>query len=1080
MLHFMSKSVVAVCALLALSFLVYSQAPTGTITGLVTDQTGAAMSNVTVTITDKATGTARNLVTNAAGLYSAPALPVGDYEVRAQVQGFRTVVRESTVQAGGTFTVDLAMTIGETREVVQVEAATTQINYENNAVQGVIDQDAVKDLPLNGRSFMQLAVLEPGVTILSGSTAQFNALFTVSVLGGGNRTAYTVDGGNISDSIDTGGGTSSLNLSQDVIQEFQLSSVNFDISTDISSGGAINLVTRSGTNQFHGSAYFYYRDHNMSAYPGLQRQTLAPNPFFARRNPGATIGGPIVKDKLFFFFNVEHTNQVQAILTQPNTPLAQAVAGVYDSPYSGTQISARIDYHISPKHSLFARYSHDGNSGFGQVFSPQSNPSNWVRNINWAEQSIIGLTSTLTTNIVNDARIQYSYWSNHNLLSLPSDCVEPTCIGGGLPGLLTVLGTNIGFGAAEVGANANAPQTRNTRRYEFNDSVNWILNSHRLKFGGQVMRIPSVGQWGFCTPYCEGIFGPQYLNGAFGFPKTLSTTNDFWNSPFLSLSTGIFTGIGVGNSQQPPPYDRGDTITESQYRLYIQDTWKVKPDLAVNFGLAWNAQKGYFTPLNQSPFLAPILGANNLGKTPNAYKEFQPIVGLAWSPGDSKKTVIRAGGGIYWDSPPGYYHNRDYASNGPVGDGRATLSTQAFTNIFPGIINLGTQQLLPVGAPIPVGALTTMTLRQFDQIYQQQIGAITAKLAPTPPTSGAYTVTGIDVSKSGIEIFPPRYPIARSYQINAGIQRDLGHNMVLTADYAMRQGENVSQSELDWNLNSRFINGVRTPVIPSCAPSQLFVVGQECSSGPITFWTPEGRSRYNGLLLKLSKRLSNRTQFTASYQLARQRADTGPQDLLNYFASYGQTLPTHVLNIAGSVLLPWGFKLSLNTSYISRLPQNVQVASLFLPGTAPASTSGSEPLPGLPYNCFGVTCSKSDLINAVNNFNSNIAGTKNAQGATIPQVVLPTDFQLGDPTITQDFALQKTISIKERVKFLLTGQVFNAFNISNLTGYQFTLDTKAANPATQTFTFGQPTGRALQTFGSAGPRAFQIAGRFEF
>jgi hypothetical protein len=1086
--HFISRSFVAVCAFFALSFFVYSQAPTGTITGIVTDESGAAVANVTVTITDKATGTARSVMTSASGLYSAPALPAGDYEVRAQVQGFRTVVRESTVQAGGTFTVNLALSIGETREVVEVQAASTQINYETNSVQGVIDQNAVKDLPLNGRSFMQLAVLEPGVTIASGSTAQFNALFTVSVLGAGNRTAYTVDGGNISDSIDTGGGSSSLNLPQDVVQEFQLSSVNFDISTDISSGGAINIVTRSGTNQFHGSAYFYYRDHNMSAYPGLQRQTLAPSPFFARRNPGATIGGPILKDKLFFFFNIEHTNQVQAILTQPNTPLAQAVAGVYNSPYSGTQTTAKIDYHISSKHSLFARYSHDGNSGFGQVFSPQANPSNWVHNINWADQSIIGLTSTLTTNIVNDARLQYSYWSNHNLQPLPSECVEPTCIGGGLPGILATVGTNVGYGAAAVGINPNAPQTRNTRRYEFNDSVNWILNSHRVKFGGQIMRMPSVGQWGFCTPYCEGILGPAFLPSilgplasAFGFPKTLSTTNDFWNSPFYSLASGIFTGIGVGNSQQPPAYLRDQTILEAQYRLFVQDTWKVKPSLTLNYGLAWNAQTGYFTPLNQSPFLAPILGANNLGKTPNAIKQFQPIVGLAWSPGASKKTVIRLGGGIYWDSPPGYYHNRSYASNGPVGDGRATLSSQAFTNIFPGIINFSAGGApLPVGAPIPVGALTTMTLRQFDTIYQQQIGAITAKVAPTPPTSGPYTVTGIDVTKSGIEIFPPQFPIARSYQLNVGVQRDLGHNMVLTADYAMRQAENVSQSELDWNLNSRFINGVRTPVIPSCTAAQLFVVGQECSSGPITFWTPEGRARYNGLLMKLNKRLSGRTQFTASYQLAQQRADTSPWDLLNYISGYGQTIPRHTLNVAGSVQLPWDFKLSMNMSYISRLPQNVNIASLYLPGTAPTSTSGLEPIPGLPYNCFGVTCSKSDLINAVNNFNTNIAGTKNAQGAVIPQVALPTDFQLGDPTITQDFSLQKAFRYKERYQLQLTGQVFNAFNISNLTGYAFTLDNKAATPAAQTFTFGQPTNRATQTFGSAGARAFQIAARFIF
>jgi hypothetical protein len=1080
MLYVPSKSLIAVFVLFAMSFIVYSQAPTGTITGSVTDESGAAMANVTVTVTDKATGAARTVITNAAGLYSAPALPVGEYEVKAQLEGFRTVVRESTVQAGGTFTVNLPMSLGTTREVVEVEAASTQINYENNTVQGVIDRAAVQDLPLNGRSFMQLAVLEPGVTIASGSTAQFNALFTVSVLGGGNRTLYTVDGGNISDSIDTGGGTSAMNFPQDVVQEFQLSSVNFDIATGISSGGAINIVTRSGTNSYHGSAYFYYRDHNMSAYPGLQRQTLATNPFFARRNPGAAIGGPIKKDKLFFFFNIEHTNQVQAILTQPNTPLAKAVAGVYNSPYSGTQTSAKIDYQISAKHTLFARYSHDGNSGFGQVFSPQSNPSNWVRNINWADQSIIGLTSSLSPAIVNDARIQYMYWSNHNLLSLPSDCVEPACIGGGLPGVLAVLGTNVGYGAAEVGANANAPQTRNTRRYELDDSLNWAFGSHRVKFGGEVNRTPSVGQWGFCTPYCEGIFGPATLNGAFGFPKTLSTTNDFWNSPFLSLSSGIFTGISVGNSQQPPAYLRGDSTNESQYRLFIQDTWKVRSNLTVNYGLAWNAQKGYFTPLNESPFLAPILGANNLGKTPNAFKEFQPIVGFAWSPGKSNKTVIRAGGGIYWDSPPGYYHNRTPAANGPVGDGRATLSSQAFTNIFPGIINLGTQTLLPVGAPIPVGALTTMTLRQFDQIYQQQIGAITAKIAPTPPTSGPYTVTGIDVSKSAIEIFPPQYPIARSYQINVGVQRDLGHSMVLTADYAMRQGENLSQSELDWNLNSRFINGVRTPVIPACTTAQLFVVGQECSTGPITFWTPQGRSRYNGLLMKLSKRLSNRTQFTASYQLAQLRANTSPWDLLNYYSGYGQILPRHTLNVAGSIFLPAGFELSLNMSYISRLPQNVVVTSLYTPGTAPTSTSGVEPLPGLPYNCFGVTCSKSDLANAVNNFNSNIAGTKNATGAVIPQVILPTDFQLGDPTLTQDFSLQKTFSYKERFKFLLIGQVFNAFNISNLTGYAFTLDTKSANPATQTFTFGQPTNRAAQTFGSAGARAFQIAGRFIF
>ena len=433
-----SSLMFAVLGLAAATGSLYAQSSTGTIVGTVTDSSGAVVPAAAITITNKATSIARSMAANENGGFSAPALAAGDYQVKAEKQGFKTAVREATVQAGGDISVNLALSVGSASEVVTIEAASAQINYESNAIQGVIDRATVQDLPLNGRSFMQLAVLEPGVTISSGSTAQFNTLFTVSVLGSGNRTAFTVDGGNISDNIDTGGGIASMNISQDVVQEFQLSSVNFDLATPISIGGAINVVTRSGTNELHGSAYFYFRDHNMSAYPGLQRQALAPDPFFARRNPGFTIGGPIKKDKLFFFFNNERVNQVQSIVSQaigflPHT--VDALTGVFSSPYKGNQVTARVDYRLSEKHTLFARYSHDGNNGFGQVFSPQASPSNWVRNLNWADQSIIGITSTLTPRIVNDTRIQYMYWSNHNSQPNASDCVEPTCIGAGLPGL---------------------------------------------------------------------------------------------------------------------------------------------------------------------------------------------------------------------------------------------------------------------------------------------------------------------------------------------------------------------------------------------------------------------------------------------------------------------------------------------------------------------------------------------------------------------------------------------------------------------------------------------------------------------
>src|SRR5260370_21092177 len=170
---------------------------------------------------------------------------------------------------------------------------------------------------------MQLAVLEPGVTVSAGTTAQFNTLFTVSVLGSGNHTVYTVDGGNISDNIDTSGGISSMNFSQETVQVFQFSSANFDLATPVAEGGAIYIVTRSGGNDFHGSAYFFFRDHNMASYPNLARAPKVPDPFFARRNPGAWLGGPVMKDRLFFFFSYEHLNQKSVITEENDFPSLQ-------------------------------------------------------------------------------------------------------------------------------------------------------------------------------------------------------------------------------------------------------------------------------------------------------------------------------------------------------------------------------------------------------------------------------------------------------------------------------------------------------------------------------------------------------------------------------------------------------------------------------------------------------------------------------------------------------------------------------------------------------------------------------------
>jgi hypothetical protein len=1065
------------CALLV------AQAPTGIISGTVTDESGAVLPRVNVTITSKAEGFIRTMNTNAEGLYSAPALPAGDYQVRAELSGFRTLVRDTPVQTGETTTVNLGMQLGSTKEVVTVEAATAQVNYESHTVQGVITHETIQDLPLNGRSFMQLASLEPGVTVSPGTVAQFNVLFTVSVLGAGNRTVFTIDGGNISDNIDVGGGIASMNFSQDVIQEFQLSSVNFDLATPIAAGGAINIVTRSGTNDYHGSGYFFFRDHNMAAYPNLKRDPNNPNPFFARRNPGVTLGGPLKRDKLFFFFNYENFNQVQPVSITSTSPSFAPLTGTYGSPYHLKEITAKFDYHISNKHSMFLRYSHDGNAGFGQSLE-FGDPSNWAHNTNWADQAITGVTSILTPTLVNDVRFQFNYWGNHNTQSVASDCAAP-CVAGSLPNVYTFVGSNF----PALGPNFNAPQGRNTRRFELVETLSWQKGTHRFKFGGDLNPTKSAGLWGFCTPLCVGAYSPEYIRATFGastplvfptLPTTLKSDADILNLPVLNINSSIFSGIGVGAVSTPAPYGYANQKGFNQYRAFFQDTWKIRPNLTVNYGLAWNAQTGFYNSnLPKPQYLAPILGANNLGPTVNNTKEFQPAFGFAWSPGKSQKWVIRGGAGIYWDSTPGYYKLREAPVIGPPGNGRSTLAASAFTNIYPGITNFATGKALPIGANLELSALYNMTIGQFISLVNQELPAIQAKLAPAnPQTTGAVTVSGIDIAKQGVEIYPTHFPLARSYQTSIGFQGDVGHGMVLTADWARRQGVNVSLGEVDQNLFNRYINGVQSPVIPLCTPAQNFVPGQECSTGTITFWTDQGRAIYEGLLVKLQKRFSSRYTFQASYALQKATSTTVWDDA-NYFAGYGQYLAHHNVNFAGYVNMPWGFQLSVNSSFISRAPSTANISNLFLPGTVEAGTT--EPLPGLKYGSLSAGASKSDLAKLVDTYNSTIAGTKNAKGGTIPQVVLPSDYQLDDPRFSQDFRLTKKFTFRERYSLSIMGEMFNAFNIANLTypGGAFTLDSKVAS-GTQTFAFGQPTQRAGQTLGQFGPRAVQVGARFIF
>src|SRR5499426_1338338 len=300
--------------LIAVTLAAPAQTPTGALRGSVTDPAKAIISDAVVTVKNKQTGAERAVSSKSSGEYFINSLLPGEYEVKVVAKGFKTHLSSVTIQVGDTSTLEVALEVGDASETVVISGdSTALVNPADFKVDGVITRRKIEGLPLNGRNFLQLASLEPGVRVSVGHPGNANNLFNVSIGGGSSAlTRLTVDGGNIVDPVT---GNAAQNYSVDTIQEFQISSFNFDLKTGVTSVGAVNIVSRTGGNEYHGSGFGYFRDHNMSAYPTLNRLDNNPDPFFRRLQAGFALSGPIIKNKLAFFTNLERLNQSTAYST---------------------------------------------------------------------------------------------------------------------------------------------------------------------------------------------------------------------------------------------------------------------------------------------------------------------------------------------------------------------------------------------------------------------------------------------------------------------------------------------------------------------------------------------------------------------------------------------------------------------------------------------------------------------------------------------------------------------------------------------------------------------------------------------
>src|SRR6266404_5646167 len=1095
---------------------VLAQNPTGSIRGTVTDQQGAVILNATVTATSKATGDARKVNTGSDGIYAIENLLPGEYDVKVEAQGFATQnITSLVVQTGSTTSGDASLRAGGAGEVVDVVAEAPIIDKQNYKIDGVITRQKIDALPLNGRNFLQLALLEPGVSVSVGNVGNANNLFNVSIGGADSAlTRITVDGGSVLDPV-TGG--AAQNFSTESIQEFQISTFNFDLSTGVTSVGAVNIITRTGTNTYHGNGFIFFRDKSFAALPTFFRPAGVFDPAFRRYQSGGSFGGPIKKDRAFFFGNFEKLNQTSAISTFiTGAPALAAFNTSFTSPYTGYLLNVRGDIKISDKNNLFARFSRDKND----AFSPNGSsaglmPSIWRANRNRDNNIQGGLTTVFTQNLVNDAR--FNYQRINNTSDVPSDANCPpssaACIG--------LRGPQISINNSNflIGNETNAPQNRLLDRYQTRDDMNWQKGSHRIRFGAEWEHNYGVGSWDFFDPALIVLHDPRdveatnvgLIAATAGVPEPFRTairTNLFIPVP-ASLATGSTTrptladilqlpfiaGVaGVGDKVQPPSFHTDIARQGNRYRFYGQDSWLAKPGFTLSFGASYQYETNLGNhDLNHPALLAALIG--DLGKSKKDKNNIAPSLGFAWDVKNNGKTVIRGGAGIYYDTILLVTRLLERPLLGPAGDGRLSIPTAFFKNSInfprlgplPGALaafnaysnainpavgqGLDIQRNLIGLSVIPSTLPSKLTAQNFLDMLAVQAPA-TQALLNAGAAAGFDSLQFIKASQLPGTLLDPNLQVPYSEQLTLGVQHQMAHNMAISVDFVQRNRYHNTQglaAAIDYNhFNRSAARG--GPVLPKCTAAQAVDPNAICANGPIFIINSVDRNHYRALLVKVDKRFSHRYQFTASYALS---SSTGyflrggtPEDADKWFGTSGplSSDAKHRFTFSGLVNLPWGIQTSLITVLSSKAPFNARVGgTVDLDGDG----QGGDTIPGLKVNDLGRGTSKADLFKLVGLYNQNVVKpTCNATftTCTLNPVVLPPNFEFGDIFQSEDVRVSKIFKFKERYSIEAIAEVFNIFNIANLSGFSGTLDSSKFDSAGNvlpkaSYAFGQPSQR---------------------
>jgi len=778
-------------AVLGLASSVFSQTTvsTGGIQGTVTDPSGALVTGAKVSLTNVATGQIASVDTNSAGAYTFAFLEPGEFVMRIEAKGFKTTRLPLTVKVDQTANGSAKLIVGDSTESIEVLATNLQVNTVQATVQGVLTSSQIANLPVNGRNFLDLAQLEPGIQIQDGQNFDPTKGGYSSISFGGRfgRTArIEVDGADVSDETV---GSTTTDIPSSAIQEFQISQSSLDLSTELTSSGSVNVTTKSGTNNFHGEAFGQFRDSSLGAALPTPPGIKAP---YQRNQYGAALGGPVIKDRLFFFMDGERNIQHTSVPVPVSAPFSQ-YSGTFSDPFHEGNLLGRVDYQLGHGVRFFYRFSYFKNlllatSGAGySLYDTKNNTRDHVLGVDFRTGSFIHT-------------IRFSY------LKFENQIVDATAGNSALP--LNNLGAQIVMGSTGfvAGPNFLAPQTTAQSNHELKYDGSKVASSHVLRYGVSFNHIQGM----VFAPLLN--YGPQIVStvsasevaAATGGPFPGGASNPL-NYPADSIT--ITNGLGYFTRAPALGFPAGCLGPDNRLLAYLGDSWKIKPNLNLTYGLRWvrdtgrtDSQYAGFPELNA---LLPGQGLGNRVAQPNL--NFAPQIGLAWDPWKNGKTAIRAGIGLF-------YENAIF--NNVLFDAPNRQVTGAF-ELFPSACSApGT----PAQIPTPGGFLTPSSGTPTSvcgtstgaSLIGNALPAIVALQktyqadsplnlqAPNPSYVGQYLT---DCSTGGpncffpsgssgapASMFDPNYKSPRSVQMNIGVQRQLKPGVVLSVDYIRNVG----------------------------------------------------------------------------------------------------------------------------------------------------------------------------------------------------------------------------------------------------------------------------------------------------